>query len=56
MTIIRCIDCAFDNVRMTDAGYEIIGVEDHRWVDGHTETEILWGRDEPLIGERDLPY
>ncbi len=56
MTIIRCIDCAFDNVRMTDAGYEIIAVEDHRWADGHTETEILWGRDEPLIGERDLPY
>lgn len=56
MTIIRCIDGAFDNVRTTDAGYEIIAVEDHRWADGHTETEILWGRDEPPIGEHDLPY
>ncbi len=56
MTIIRCIDCEFDNVRMTDAGYEIIGIEDHRWADGHTETEILWGRDEPPIGEHNLPY
>jgi hypothetical protein len=56
MTIIRCIDCAFDNARMAVAGFEIIGVEDYRWADGHTETEILWGKEEPSIGERDLPF
>jgi hypothetical protein len=49
MTIIRCIDCEFDNTRMTGAGFEIIGIEDYRWADGHLETEILWGRDEPPI-------
>ena len=56
MTIIRCIDCEPDNLRMTEAGYEIIAIEGHRWVDGHTETEILWARDERPIGEHDLPY
>ena len=56
MTIIRCIDCTFDNARMTAAGFEIIGIEDYGWADGHTETEILWGRDEPSISEQDLPF
>ncbi len=56
MTIIRCIDCAFGNARMTGAGFEIVGIEDYRWADGHTETEMLWGRAEPQISERDLPF
>jgi hypothetical protein len=56
MTIIRCIDCAFDNTRMASAGFEIIGVEDYRWADGYTETEIFWAKDEPPIDERDLPF
>jgi len=56
MTIIRCIDCAYDNARMTKADFEIIGIEDYRWADGHTETEILWGKDELPISEEDLPW
>ena len=44
MTIIRCTDCAFDNARMTDAGYDIIAIETWRWDDGGTETEILRGK------------
>jgi len=56
MTIIRCIDCAYDNARMTSAGFEIIGIEDYCWADGHTETEILWGKDEPPISEEELPW
>lgn len=56
MTIVRCIDCEYDNARMTDGGFEIICVEDYRWPDGHTETEILWTREEPPISECDLPF
>ena len=55
MTIIRRIDCEPDSARMTEAGYEIIAIEDHRWPDGHTEIEILWARDEPPISQHDLP-
>ena len=56
MTIIRRIDCAFDNARMAGAGYQIIGIEDHRWADGHSEREILWGKEEPPINDGDLPF
>ena len=56
MTTIRCTDCEFHNTRMTDAGYEIIGLETYHWHDGHTETEILWGRDEHPITADELPY
>jgi hypothetical protein len=45
MTIIRCIDCAYDNARMANAGFEIVGIEDYCWADGHTETGTLWGTD-----------
>jgi len=41
---------------MTGAGFEIVGIEDYRWADGHTETEMLWGRAELQIIERDLPF
>lgn len=49
MTTIRCTENDFDNTRMTAAGYEIIAVETCRWDDGHTETEILWGKEEQSI-------
>ena len=56
MTIIRCSDTGFDNTRMTAAGYDIIAIEDYHWEDGHTETEILWAKDEQPIADGDLPY
>jgi hypothetical protein len=56
MTIVRCIDCEFDNARMTAGGFEIICIEDYRWPDRHAETEILWARDEAPISEHDLPF
>ena len=56
MTIIRCTENDFDNACMTDAGYEIIAIETYRWDDGHTETEILWGKDEQPIDESEVPY
>lgn len=56
MTIIRCIDNDISNTRMTDEGYEIIAVETYRWNDGHTETEILWAKEEQPVDESELPY
>ena len=56
MTFIRCADCAFDNTRMTAAGYDIIAAETYQWGDGHTETEILWGRDDHPISDIEVPY
>jgi hypothetical protein len=56
MTIIRCTNGEFDNIRMTNAGYEIIAIEDYRWRDGHTESEILCGKDVEPIAEADLPF
>ncbi len=56
MTIVRCTDCAFHNARMSTAGYDIIAIETYRWQDGVTETEILWGREEPPIEESEVPF
>ena len=56
MTIIRRTDCAFLNAAMTEAGYDIIAIESYRWPDGVTETEILWGREEPPITEAEVPF
>ena len=56
MTIIRHTDCPATNAAMTEAGYEIIAIETSHWPDGVTETEILWGRDEPPITEAELPF
>ena len=56
MTIVRCTNCEFDNARRVNDGYEIIAIEDYRWADGHTETEILWAREEQPIAENELPY
>ena len=56
MTIIRCTDCAFDNARMTDAGYDIIAIETWRWDDGGTETEILWGKAEQPIEASEVAF
>ncbi len=56
MTSIRCTDNDFDNRRMTAAGFQIIAIETYRWSDEQSETEILWGRDEPPITEQELPY
>ncbi len=55
MTIIRCTDNGYDNARMNAAGYEIIAIETYNWLDGYSETEILWGKDGP-IDERELAY
>jgi hypothetical protein len=55
MTSIRCTDNDFDNARMNNAGFEIIAIETYNWPDGHSETEILWGKDGPLE-ERELPF
>ena len=56
MTIVRCTDSHFDNARMTAAGYEIIAIETYHWDDGHSETEILWGKDEPRIYASEVPF
>lgn len=56
MTIIRCTDCAFDNARMTEAGYDIIAIETWIWDDGDTETEILWAKDEQPIEASEVPF
>ncbi len=56
MTIVRCIDCEYDNAWMTAGGFEIISIKDYRWPDGYTETEILWAREGAPITERDLPF
>ena len=56
MTIIRHSDCPATNAAMTEAGYEIIAIETYRWPAGVTETEILWGRDEPPITADEMPF
>jgi hypothetical protein len=55
MTIIRCTENDYDNARMNAAGYDIIAIETYNWPDGHSETEILWGKDGP-IDKCELPY
>ncbi len=54
MTIIRHSDYPALSAAMTEAGYDIIAIETYRWPDSVTETEILWGRDEPPITEAEL--
>ena len=56
MMIVRCTDNDFDNTRMTAAGYEVIAVETYRWDDGHSETEILWGKDGLPLDAGEVPF
>jgi hypothetical protein len=56
MTIVPCIDCGFDNTRMTAAGFEMIRIDDYRGADGHTDKEILRAKVGPQISEDNLPF
>jgi len=55
MTIIRRTNNDFNNERMNAANFEIIAIETYNWPDGHSETEILWGKEGP-IEECELPF
>lgn len=56
MTVVRRTDNYFDNTRMTTAGYEIVAVETYHWDDSHSETEILWAKEEPPVDAREVPF
>jgi hypothetical protein len=56
MNTTRCSDNEYDNARMTAASYEILAIETYRWNDGHTETEILWTKEEQPIAASEVPY